>query len=105
MKKCSAALLLISASSAFAAATPEQIEFFERKIRPVLAQECYECHSSTTKAKGGLIALAIFLQQAYWLVVPQGVQLASGQLVIGKPGRRCCCAIQPRLTNFYPSRI
>lgn len=31
------------------------IEFFESKIRPVLAQECYECHSSAGKQKGGLI--------------------------------------------------
>jgi hypothetical protein len=28
------------------AATPQQIEFFESKIRPILAQECYECHST-----------------------------------------------------------
>ena len=37
------------------AATPAQIEFFETRIRPVLAQECYECHSATTKRKGGLL--------------------------------------------------
>jgi uncharacterized protein DUF1553/uncharacterized protein DUF1549/cytochrome c len=27
--------------------SPEQIEFFEAKIRPVLANRCYECHSAT----------------------------------------------------------
>ena len=32
--------------------TAEQTEFFEKKIRPVLAGECYECH--TAKKKGGL---------------------------------------------------
>lgn len=32
----------------------DQLEFFEKKIRPVLAQECYECHSTQTKSKGGL---------------------------------------------------
>src|SRR5690606_5345211 len=37
------------------AATPEQIEFFENRIRPVLAQECYECHSESGKRKGGLL--------------------------------------------------
>ncbi len=37
------------------AATPQQIEFFESKIRPILAQECYECHSTGTKKKGGLV--------------------------------------------------
>ena len=30
------------------------IEFFERKIRPVLAQHCLECHSASGKAKGKL---------------------------------------------------
>lgn len=32
------------------------IEFFEKKIRPVLLQHCYECHSATAKnVKGGLL--------------------------------------------------
>jgi hypothetical protein len=31
------------------------IEFFERRIRPVLAQDCYECHSASGKHKGGLV--------------------------------------------------
>lgn len=30
-------------------------EFFETRIRPILAQECYECHSEATKSKGGLL--------------------------------------------------
>ena len=37
------------------AATPGQIEFFEQRIRPVLAQDCYECHSTAGKKKGGLL--------------------------------------------------
>jgi hypothetical protein len=35
--------------------TAQQIEFFEYRIRPILAQECYECHSQATKQKGGLL--------------------------------------------------
>src|SRR4051794_39032929 len=36
--------------------TSEQLEFFEKKIRPVLAQHCYECHSTKAKkVKGGLL--------------------------------------------------
>ena len=32
------------------------IEFFEKKIRPVLAKHCYECHSATSKkVQGGLL--------------------------------------------------
>jgi len=30
--------------------TAEQIEFFEKKIRPVLAENCYACHSAETMA-------------------------------------------------------
>ena len=38
------------------AATPDG-EFFEKKIRPVLTEHCYECHSATSKKlKGGLRA-------------------------------------------------
>ena len=35
--------------------TDAQREFFESRIRPILAQECYECHSTATKQKGGLV--------------------------------------------------
>ncbi len=36
--------------------TPEQLEFFEAKIRPVLVDKCFECHSSTSKSvKAGLL--------------------------------------------------
>src|SRR5207253_2075847 len=35
--------------------TSAQLEFFEAKIRPVLAQHCYKCHSlAAGKSKGGL---------------------------------------------------
>ena len=40
------------------APTPQQLEFFEKKIRPVLVKHCYKCHSEkASKAddlKGGL---------------------------------------------------
>ncbi len=36
------------------ASDPEKIEFFEKRIRPILAQECYECHSQRHKVKAGL---------------------------------------------------
>jgi hypothetical protein len=36
--------------------TPDQIEFFEQKIRPVLVEHCYECHSEEKgKSKGELV--------------------------------------------------
>ncbi len=30
------------------------VEFFEKKVRPVLVSNCYTCHSASTNAKGGL---------------------------------------------------
>jgi hypothetical protein len=49
------ALLLCLLTTSALAATPDKIEFFESKIRPVLAQDCYECHATATKKKGGLL--------------------------------------------------
>ena len=41
-------------SLGFGASTSE-LDFFERRIRPVLVQQCYECHSAGSKSlKGGL---------------------------------------------------
>ena len=45
-----------SATPADAAPTVEQRDFFEKKIRPVLADKCYQCHSEKSeKVKGGLL--------------------------------------------------
>jgi hypothetical protein len=33
---------------------PEHIEFFEKRIRPILADHCYSCHSADTKPSGEL---------------------------------------------------
>ena len=48
--------LLLSGPSA--AQPASQVEFFESKIRPVLADQCYRCHSAEAekegKLKGGL---------------------------------------------------
>jgi hypothetical protein len=46
----------VAAAPKSKAATPEQIEFFEKKIRPVLAEKCYECHSEEAgKNKGEFV--------------------------------------------------
>ena len=34
--------------------TDEEVKFFESKIRPVLVEQCYRCHSSEEKIRGGL---------------------------------------------------
>ncbi len=33
---------------------PVAIEFFEKKIRPLLAENCFNCHSANTNSRGGL---------------------------------------------------
>ncbi len=53
------AALFIIHGSAFAAATAdlpkEQLDFFEKKVRPILVENCYKCHSTEKgKAKGDL---------------------------------------------------
>lgn len=42
-----------AAASAVATVTPEQIEFFEKSVRPVLVEQCYKCHGPE-KQKGDL---------------------------------------------------
>src|SRR5262245_31597795 len=47
---------LMHAASPAAVPTTEQLDFFESKIRPVLVDRCYQCHSaSAEKLKGGLL--------------------------------------------------
>jgi len=57
------ALLIAGLPSALgseaSAADPASVEFFEKKIRPILADHCYKCHSAEAaqaeKLKGGLL--------------------------------------------------
>ena len=50
------AIATCASISAAAAPTPEGIEFFESKIRPLLVENCYKCHSvDAKKLKGGLL--------------------------------------------------
>jgi hypothetical protein len=55
MKHSLFSALFVSFGPLLAAPTPQQLDFFESRIRPILAQECYECHSIATKQKGGLV--------------------------------------------------
>ncbi|MBI5799309.1 MAG: PSD1 domain-containing protein [Verrucomicrobia bacterium] len=50
-----AASFATSAAAAPSKLDPEQLQFFEKKIRPVLVEHCYKCHSAQAeKLKGGL---------------------------------------------------
>lgn len=35
-------------------ASPEQLDYFEKKVRPILVDRCYNCHSNAFKGAGGL---------------------------------------------------
>ena len=57
IRRCIVGLIVsVSASTPLAAQTPD-IEFFEAKIRPVLAQKCYGCHNSKMPAPKGSLVL------------------------------------------------
>src|SRR5688572_15725080 len=38
----------------FPAGADPGFDFFEKKVRPLLAERCFECHSPAKKVKGGL---------------------------------------------------
>ncbi len=50
-----AAAVAVASAAATAEVTPEQAAFFEKKVRPILSESCYKCHSlEQGKSKGGL---------------------------------------------------
>src|SRR5439155_21910157 len=50
-----AALIFVGTATA-AELSKEHVEFFEKRIRPVLVEHCYECHSAQSeKLKGKLL--------------------------------------------------
>ena len=49
-------VLVVCGGIALASPTPEGIAFFESKIRPVLAEHCYQCHSADALRSGKLKA-------------------------------------------------
>jgi hypothetical protein len=83
-------LLLVALGAVVNAAVPdsaqaanEGIDFFEKSIRPVLVQHCYECHSQAAAEKGKL-------QAGLLLDTKQGL-LTGGEsgpaIVAGKPDK------------------
>ena len=52
-------VLLVASAAPTARAegpTPEGVEFFEKKVRPLLVEHCYKCHSAQAgKPKGSLL--------------------------------------------------
>jgi Planctomycete cytochrome C len=68
---------------------PAQLEFFEKKVRPILANHCYNCHSADTKPAGGLrvddrVGLVTGVGQANFL--SQGTSSISSTQSTGSGG-------------------
>src|ERR1043165_2996859 len=55
---CCSIALITTPGTMLAQTSPKDeavlIEFFEKKIRPLLVDNCYNCHSATTNSRGGL---------------------------------------------------
>ncbi|QXD25210.1 PSD1 and planctomycete cytochrome C domain-containing protein [Opitutia bacterium ISCC 51] len=54
MKPWGIIFIFVFACTSLQAIAPEELEFFENRIRPVLAETCYECHNSVNKSRAGL---------------------------------------------------
>src|SRR5438067_8649345 len=59
MKRLAASLVLLALGAAPQETPPDRdgIEFFEKKIRPVLMDKCYSCHSAEAKKLKGELYL------------------------------------------------
>jgi hypothetical protein len=54
---CCFVALATLATRSLDAADPNSVEFFESRIRPVLVQQCYQCHSAEADEIGGSLLL------------------------------------------------
>ena len=57
-KRARAVAVVVTATAALVGQSPErgaQLEFFEQRIRPVLASSCYECHSTHGEQLGDVV--------------------------------------------------
>lgn len=71
--------LAFQTSLTFSQSDRERTDFFEKKIRPVLVQHCYECHAADSKEIGGK-----------FLIDTKAGMISGGEsgavIVSGKPG-------------------
>ena len=79
MSRLSLTLALLASVRVVAADDPGSVAFFEQKIRPALAEHCYECHSAKAKKLKGGLALD---SKAGW---QKGGDSGTPIIVPGKP--------------------
>jgi len=49
LRRCALSIVVAASLAGSAATADEGSDFFEKKIRPLLAEHCYKCHSSQAK--------------------------------------------------------
>ena len=70
-------------SLATPALAPADLQFFESKVRPILANKCYSCHSATAdRVRGGLL---LDTREATPAGGNTGPALVSGKPVVSLP--------------------
>jgi cytochrome c553 len=78
------ALLLFGQIARAAKPTKDGLDFFEKNIRPVLADSCYKCHSAKANEKKKLEA-NLYLDS--WAGIARGGQSGDPAIVPGDPGK------------------
>ena len=64
-------------------ASPDQVTFFEKHIRPVLSEHCYECHNSLPKRRVDWLSTG---KSRYWPEAIVGQSWCLGR----RRGAVCC---------------
>ena len=106
MRFCSVLLAFVCAGPVLAAdskPTAEAVEFFEKKVRPVLAEQCYSCHGAKKQSaslrldrkadflKGGDNGPAVAAQDSFeGGIVSSGSHSPDHQPVRALPSRTGC---------------
>ena len=115
MNRFAVALLVISLAAAAQAQelTPEKKEFFENHIRPVLAQQCFACHTNSMMAglrldsregvlKGGKSGPAVVPGDAEKSLLITKIKSTDGD----SRSRACCRTFRlPPVTTIWPEKL
>lgn len=87
-------LFIILSHSLLAEIPGEQIEFFEKNVRPILTEHCYKCHSEKSKKVKGKLLLD---SKAGWL---KGGDSGKAVIIPGKPKESLLVKMINHLPDF-----